>query len=100
MFHRNDKGPKKVAYILVNDQLYCKEKDLVLCMVPTLKDIPSIVSSCHEDICGGHFVHDLTNKKIFQGGFVWPRLHAHVQYHCKSCNACQMDTVRRLTYEP
>ena len=69
---------KATRYIMVNDELYCKGKDLVLRRVPTKEEIPLIISSCHDGTCGGHFAHDLTTKKILQYGFVWPSFQPNV----------------------
>ena len=51
-----EKGQKKwlakkaAKYTLINEQLYCKGKDLVLRRVATLDEIQNIISSCHEGI--------------------------------------------------
>ena len=85
---------------MVNDQLYCKGKDLVLRRAPTEEEIPSIISSYHDGTCGGHFAHDLTTRKILQAGFVWPSLHLDEHHHCKTCKVCQETRPRKLTHEP
>ncbi|MCO5605369.1 hypothetical protein L7F22_059552 [Adiantum nelumboides] len=51
-------------------------------------------------VCGGHFSHDITSRKILQTGFVWPSLHRDVRHWCQSYHRCQLAGDRRLTYEP
>ena len=91
---------KAVRYRIINEDLYCKGKDLVLRRVPLSHEIESILSSCHDGVCGGHFAQEITSRKILQAGFVWPSLHRDVQHWCKTCKVCQKTGVRRLTYEP
>ncbi|MCO5563117.1 hypothetical protein L7F22_016753 [Adiantum nelumboides] len=53
-----------------------------------------------QGVCGGHFSHDITSRKILQEGFVWPSLHRDVRHWCQSCHRCQRAGDRRFTYEP
>ncbi|MCO5561086.1 hypothetical protein L7F22_014707 [Adiantum nelumboides] len=91
---------KATKYRLINEHLYCKGKDLVLRRVPHSKDITQVLTNCHEGVCGGHFAHDITSRKILQAGYVWPSLHRDVQHWCKTCKQCQLAGDRHLTYEP
>ncbi|MCO5563505.1 hypothetical protein L7F22_017149 [Adiantum nelumboides] len=89
---------KATKYRLINEHLYCKGKDLVLRRVP--HSIKQVLTSCHEGVCGGHFAHEITSRKILQAGYVWPSLHRDVQHWCKTCKQCQLAGDRHLTYEP
>ncbi|MCO5563268.1 hypothetical protein L7F22_016905 [Adiantum nelumboides] len=60
---------KATKYRLINEHLYWKGKDLVLRRVPHSKDIKQVLISCHEGVCGGHFAHDITSRKILQAGY-------------------------------
>lgn len=81
---------KAVKYNVVNSALYCKGKDGILRRVPSEEEIESILKACHEGVCGGHFAHDITSRKILQAGFIWPSLHRDVQSWCKTCDEdCQ-----------
>ncbi|MCO5577618.1 hypothetical protein L7F22_031449 [Adiantum nelumboides] len=91
---------KATIYRLINEHLYCKGKDLVLRRVPHSEDIKQVLTSCHEGVCGGHFAHDITSRKILQAGYVWPSLHCDVQHWYKTCKQCQLASDRHLTYEP
>ncbi|MCO5548570.1 hypothetical protein L7F22_002030 [Adiantum nelumboides] len=51
-------------------------------------------------VCGEHFSHDISSRKILQARFVWPSLHRDVRHWCQSCHRCQLAGDRRLTYEP
>ena len=87
---------KAIKYNVVNGTLYCKGKDGILRRVPSEEEIESILESCHEGVCGGHFAHDITSRKILQSGFIWPSLHRDVQNWCKTCDDCQRTGPRRL----
>lgn len=90
---------KATRYQLIEDKLYHKGRDLVLRRVPFSQDIESILRSCHDDFCGGHFAQEITSRKILQVGFVWSSLHKDVQHWYKICKSCQTTGVRKLTYE-
>ncbi|MCO5572790.1 hypothetical protein L7F22_026549 [Adiantum nelumboides] len=91
---------KATKFRLINDDLYCKGQDQVLRRVPLSCEIQDILFNCHSGVCGGHFSHDITSRKILQAGFVWPSLHRDVRHWCQSCHRCQLAGDRRLTYEP
>ncbi|MCO5552923.1 hypothetical protein L7F22_006442 [Adiantum nelumboides] len=91
---------KALSYQLIGEYLYHKGKDLVLGRVPLVKEIETILMSCHEGVCGGHFAQEITSRKILQAGFVWPSLHRDVQHWCKACKACQHTGDRKLSYDP
>ena len=57
---------KAVRYQLINKDLFCKGKDQVLWKVLSKEDIHCILHSCHNDVCGGHFVYELTCRKVLQ----------------------------------
>ncbi|MCO5564086.1 hypothetical protein L7F22_017742 [Adiantum nelumboides] len=60
---------KATKYRLINEHLYCKGKELVFRRVPHSKDIKQVLTSYHEGVCGGHFAHDITSRKILQTVF-------------------------------
>ena len=47
-------------------------------------DIESVLSFCHDGICGGHFSGHKTIAKILQCGFYWPTLFKDAFKYCKS----------------
>ena len=75
-------------------------KDQVLRKVPTKEEISTIMHACHDGVCGGHFAHDITYRKILQARFIWPSIHRDVHFWCKACDACQIFGPRNLTCEP
>ena len=52
-------------------------------------EIESVLSFCHDGICGGHFSGHKTIVKILQCGFYWPTLFKDAFKYCKSCISCQ-----------
>ena len=91
---------KAVQYCLVNKELYCMGKDQVLRKVPTKEEISTILHAFHDGVCGGHFAHDITYRKILQAGFIWPSIHRDVHFWCEAYDACQRFGPRKLTCEP
>jgi hypothetical protein len=55
----------------------------------TEEEIESILSSCHEGACGGHFGSNKTAAKVLQCGFFWPTLFKDTHQHCITCTRCQ-----------
>ena len=55
-------------------------KDNVLRRVANEDEIESILESCHEGVCGGHFAQEITSRKILQASIVWPSLHQDVSF--------------------
>ena len=52
-------------------------------------EIESVLSFCHDGICGGHFSGHKTIAKILQCDFYWPTLFKDAFKYCKSCLSCQ-----------
>ena len=55
---------KAMRYQLIDEDLFCLGKEQVLWKLPSKEDIHQILYSCHNDVCGGHFAHELTCKKV------------------------------------
>ncbi|RVW69553.1 hypothetical protein CK203_059351 [Vitis vinifera] len=51
---------------------YCADQIIRKC-VPE-EEQQGILSHCHENACGGHFVSQKTTMKVLQSGFTWPSL--------------------------
>jgi len=43
----------------------------------------------HNNVGGGHFSIDITNRKILNAKYWWPTLHKDVRMYCNSHDACQ-----------
>jgi hypothetical protein len=43
----------------------------------------------HEGPIGGHFVTELTHKKILDVEYWWPTMFIDLHDYCRSCDACQ-----------
>jgi hypothetical protein len=55
----------------------------------TIDEGQMILREFHEGFGGGHFVVDITAKKILNVGYWWPKLFHDASEFCKSCDACQ-----------
>ena len=69
-----------MRYQLIGEDLFRIGKEQVLWKVPSKEDIHKILHSCHNDVCGGHFAHELTCRKVLQARFVWPSLQRDVNF--------------------
>ena len=80
---------KSIPYSLIENQLYKKCVDQVVrrCVYPG--EVSTILHEMHNQPRGGHFSTAITVKKILQGGYWWPTLHADTMNWCKACDKCQ-----------
>ena len=49
----------------------------------------SILSFCHDQVCGGHFGSRRTALKVLECGFFWPTIFRDAYMYCASCDRCQ-----------
>ena len=66
---------------------YCGDQVIRKC-VPN-DEYESVLTFCHENVCGGHFSTRKTVAKILQSGFYWPSMFKDAHLHCKACHNCQ-----------
>ena len=55
---------KSMRHQLIGEDLFCIGKDQVHWKVPSKEDIHQILYSCHNGVCGGHFAHEITCRKV------------------------------------
>ncbi|GKF01212.1 reverse transcriptase domain-containing protein, partial [Tanacetum coccineum] len=48
-----------------------------------------ILKACHEGPTGGHHSANITTRKVFDAGFLWPTIYKDAYKLIKSCDACQ-----------
>nr|GEU44270.1 reverse transcriptase domain-containing protein [Tanacetum cinerariifolium] len=53
------------------------------------KESFDILKACHEGPTGGHHGANLTTKKVFNAGFIWPLMYRDAHDMIKSCDTCQ-----------
>ncbi len=53
-----------------------------------------VLKELHEKVARGHFVVDITTKKILDVGYWWPTLFKDIHDFCKSYDSCQK--IRRV----
>lgn len=52
-------------------------------------EVPSILATCHDSACSGHFLRQLKGRKILRVGYFWPNLLKDAHNYMKKCDACQ-----------
>ncbi|KAH9685896.1 hypothetical protein KPL70_014155 [Citrus sinensis] len=78
---------------------YCADQIVRRC-VPE-NEIQNILSFCHEQACGGHFIAKKTATKVLQCGFYWPTIFRDAYTLCSSCDRCQrMGSITRRNMMP
>ncbi|GJR19709.1 reverse transcriptase domain-containing protein [Tanacetum coccineum] len=53
------------------------------------KEALDILEACHNGPTGGHHGANLTAKKVFNAGFVWPTIYKDAHELVKNCDSCQ-----------
>ena len=48
-----------------------------------------ILSTCHDNPCGGHFAAKRNSYKVLQAGYYWPTLHQYSIRYSSRCDQCQ-----------
>ncbi|MCO5555203.1 hypothetical protein L7F22_008746 [Adiantum nelumboides] len=76
-------------YVLIEDNLYKRRKDVQLRMCATEEEYVSILEQAHSEQAGGHFSADKTDKAILIAGIWWPTLFMDAKEYVKSCDDCQ-----------
>lgn len=56
---------KAGPYTIIANTLYKQGKDCVLRRCVTGSEVPQILKECHDNPAGGHFVGDVTARKVY-----------------------------------
>ena len=78
-----------MPYNIIAYTLYKKSKDDILRRCVTSLEIPLILKVCHDNVARGHFVGDVTTRKILQSGYWWPTIFADCMTYTRQCDVCQ-----------
>ena len=76
------------SFLWLEGDLHQRGKDSFCQRVSSSEKIPLILKTLHEEACGGHFAHDLTDCKILHASYVWPTLNLDMQHWCRTCHHC------------
>ncbi len=60
-----------------------------MCRCLTTLEAQILMKELHEGVPIGHFVANITIKKILDVGYWWPTLFKDTHKFCKSCDNCQ-----------
>lgn len=69
--------------------LYNKGQDLVPRRVLDPAQAEIEMKEMDYGVAGGHFLQEITTRKILDGGYRLPALHQHVVEYCKTYDRCQ-----------
>ena len=54
-------------------------------------DRVAVLEEAHKGVIGGHFLGNITSKKIFQAGLWWPSVIKDSFRFAQTCEQCQKD---------
>ncbi|MCO5574477.1 hypothetical protein L7F22_028262 [Adiantum nelumboides] len=82
-------------YVLIEDNLYKREKDGQLRMCATEEEYIPILQQAHSGQAGGHFSAKKMAKSILYIGIWWPTLFMDAEEFVKRCDDCQRTKIPR-----
>ncbi len=68
--------------------MYKVGQDNKMCRCLTTSEAHIVLKELCEGVVGGHFVIDITEKKILDAGYWWPTLFKDTKDFCKSYDSC------------
>jgi hypothetical protein len=77
-------------YLILEDALYCRGIDSILCRCLTHEEVEIVLNNCHIGACGGHMSRLETTQKILRAGYFWPTLIKDCVELVKKCHPCQI----------
>jgi hypothetical protein len=81
---------KKVkTFTLKEGTMYKVGQDNIMCKCLTTSKAQIVIKELHARMVGGHFVANITIKKILDAGYWWPTLFKDTNDFCKSYDSCQ-----------
>ncbi|GBC34259.1 DDE-type integrase/transposase/recombinase [Rhizophagus irregularis DAOM 181602=DAOM 197198] len=81
---------KSRYFIILNDQLYKKNKDNPSRPIKVVKEseVESILYHLHSDPLSGHFSIDETYRRV-KIRYYWPQMFTDVRHYVRTCDECQ-----------
>jgi hypothetical protein len=73
----------------MNDNLYYKSMDGVWRRVVQKDEQEDVLWECHNGVAGGHYVGEVTARKVWQSGLWWPTVLRDAHLFAKECDLCQ-----------
>jgi hypothetical protein len=86
-------------YLILDDTLYRRGVDCVLCQCITHEEAVIVLNDCHTRDCGGHLSRLETTQNIFRAGYLWPTLIKDCIESVKKCHSCQIFS-RKMRVHP
>ena len=76
-------------YAVIGHRLFTRGMDGILRRCVSEIEMSSMLSTCYNSACGGHFSGLLTSQKILRVGYFWPDLFKDAKEYVRKCDACQ-----------
>jgi hypothetical protein len=77
-------------YLILDDTLYQRGVDCILCRCLTHEEADIVLNDCHTEACGGHFSGLAKTKNILCTGYFWPTLIKDCIESVKKSHPCQI----------
>jgi hypothetical protein len=82
-------GVRSHAFSLMNDSLYHKSAYGVWRCVVRKDEQEDVQRECHSGVASGHYVGEVTARKVWQSGLWWPTVLRDAHLFAKECDLCQ-----------
>jgi hypothetical protein len=86
-------------YLIIDDTLYQRGVDCILCRCLTHEELVIMLNDCHTRACGSHFSRLEITQKILGAGYFWLVLIKDCIESVKTCQLCQIFS-RKMTAHP
>jgi hypothetical protein len=82
--------PQHWAFSLMNDNLYHQSADGIYWRRVVRQDEQEeVLRECHSGVAGGHYVGEVTARKVWQSRLWWPKVLRDAHLFTKECDVCQ-----------
>lgn len=80
---------QSVNYSWIEGDIFCTGPDFIIRRCVQEDEMFDILTTCHDEPCGGHFADKQTSYKVLHLGYYWTTVFKDAQTYVKNCDRCQ-----------
>lgn len=80
---------QSARYSWINGDLFYNSYNMIIRRCIREDEIIDVLTSCHDQPCGGHFAAKRTTHKFLSLGHYWPLIFKDMKKYVRSCDSCQ-----------
>lgn len=80
---------QSARYSWINGDLFYTSYNMIIRRCIREDEIIDVLTSCHDQPCGGHFAAKRTAHKILSLGHYWPSIFKDMKKYVRICDSCQ-----------